>query len=331
MGQIAESVLAALFLAVAAPVTLWTCGAIYFDVCRERRWGRWAALSYALGVVLLFALLQPLWQAFAVFIGISALFLAWWFSQKPRNDRDWHPTAAVLPHAKIDGDVITIEHVRNFEYRTLEDFTPRYETRTYHLANLCGADVIFFVWEVSWMGHPVVVFDFGPNGRICMSIEVRYRMGQKYSIWRALYRQHELIFIAADERDIILRRTKYSKNQKAYLYHVNAKAEELRAVFLDYMNAINDLHRRPRWYHVVFWNCATTFYRLPSTPTRLNWRVIANGRLDWALYKDGRIDRTLPFDETRRLAYLNDIANAAPEEGFGDYIRKELERRRHER
>src|SRR5262249_3145391 len=137
-------------------------------------------------------------------------------------------------------------------------------------------------WEVSWMGHPVLVFDFGADGRICMSIEVRFRKGQHYSIIQGLYRQQELIFLAADERDVILRRTKYSQNQKAYLYRVTAGAEELRAVFLDYVDAINSLYEKPRWYHVIFTNCTTAFYRLPSTGYRFDWRVIANGRLDWA-------------------------------------------------
>jgi len=160
---------------------------------------------------------------------------------------------------------------------------------------------------------------------------VRFRKGDRYSVLRGLYRQHELIFLAADERDVILRRTKYSRNQKAYLYPVKAGPEELRAVFLDYVDAINSVFEKPRWYHVIFTNCTTAFYRLPSTRYRFDWRVIANGRLDRALYKDGRIDRTLPFAELRRLAYLNDVANAAPEEGFGDHIRRELERRRDER
>ena len=83
--------------------------------------------------------------------------------------------------------------------------------------------------------------------------------------------------------------------------------------------------------HVLFTNCTTSFYKLPSTQVRWDWRVIANARLDRALYQDGRLDRTLPFKELRRLAYLNDIANTAPATGFGDHIRRELERRRHER
>src|SRR5262249_30831880 len=152
--------------------------------------------------------------------------------------------------------------------------------RTYHLANLRGVDVIFFVWEVAWMGHPALVFDFGCDGRICMSIEERFRKGQHYSIIRGFYRQQELIFLAADERDVIRRRTKYSQGQKAFLYHLAAGADELRAVFLDYVDAINNLYEKPRWYHVIFTNCTTAFYRLPSPRYRFDWRVIANGRLD---------------------------------------------------
>jgi len=196
---------------------------------------------------------------------------------------------------------------------------------------LKGADIIFFNWGSPWMSHPVLVFDFGPDGRICGSIEVRYRKGQNYSILRSLYRQQELIFVVADERDVILRRTKCGKNQEALLYRFNASSEELRTTFLDYMEAINSLCQTPRWYHGLFANCTTTYYRLPSTRRRFDWRVLANGRLDRALYEAGRLDRTLPYEELRQNARLNDIANSAPENGFGDHIRREMERRRHER
>ena len=91
-------------------------------------------------------------------------------------------SVAVLPRAVRAGDAVTIENVRDFEYRTLHDYTPRYETRTYHFSNLRGADIIFFNWGVALMSHPVLVFDFGPDGRVCVSIEVRYRRGQRFSI-----------------------------------------------------------------------------------------------------------------------------------------------------
>jgi hypothetical protein len=160
---------------------------------------------------------------------------------------------------------------------------------------------------------------------------VRYRKGQTYSIVRSFYRQHELIFLVADERDVILRRTKFGRGQEALLYRFNVGSEELRAAFLNYVTAIIRLYESPRWYHGLCANCTTSFYRMPGRQFRCDWRVIANGRLDKALYDAGLLDQTLPFAELRRFAYLNEIANGAPEEGFGDYMRRELERRRHER
>jgi len=318
-------------LLASAVIAVWMSGAIYFDVCGGAKWARWVVLGWVVGLIALFAAWQPLWQPLVTLLAAESLFLVWWFRQKPSHDRDWDPSSAVLPRAVSAGDAVTIENVRNFDYRSLDDFTPRYESRTYHLANLQGVDVIFFKWGTSVLGHPVLVFDFGSDGRVCVSIEVRFRKGQKYSVVRGFYRQQAIIFIAADERDIILRRTKYSQGQEAYLYRLYTTAEELRHVFLDYVASINRLYDTPQWYHAVFANCTTSFYQLPSTQRRFDWRVIANARLDGTLYRSGRLDRTLPFPELRRSAYLNDIANHAPANGFGDHIRRELERRRHER
>ena len=214
-------------LLASALVAVWMAGAIYFDVCGGARWGRWVVLAWAVGVVAMFAAWRPLWQPIVALLGAESLFLAWWYRLKPSNDRDWDPSMAVLPRAVIAGDAVTIENVRNLEYRSIDDFTPQYETRTYHLSNLSGVDVIFFDWGDGLRGHPALVFDFGPDGRICMSIEARITKGQGYSVFRSLYRQQELIFVAADERDVILRRTKYSERQWAYLYRINSSVEEL--------------------------------------------------------------------------------------------------------
>jgi Domain of unknown function (DUF4105) len=305
-------------------------GAIYYDICRGARWGRLVVVAWVVVVGSLLVAWQPLWQPFVVLLGVFVLFLGWWLQQKPSQDRDWDPAVAVLPRAVRAGDAVTIEGVRNFEYRSLDDFTARYESRTVHLANLKAADIIFFNWGSSWMSHPVLVFDFGPEGHLCISIEVRYRRGQDYSVVRSLYRQQELIFLVSDERDAILRRTKFGRGQAAHLYRFNADPEELRAVFVEYVATINSLYELPRWYHGLCTNCTTSFYRLPGRRVRCDWRVIANGRLDRALYEGGRLDRTLSFPELQRVAYLSEIANNAPAFGFGDHIRRELERRRHE-
>jgi hypothetical protein len=306
-------------------------GAMYYDACGGGTPGRAAAATWLVAAAAAVALWRPTWQPLAALLGFTALFLAWWLRLEPSHDREWEPAVAVLPRATRDGDAVTFENVRNFEYRSLDDFDARYETRTYRLSNLRGADIIFFNWGLALMSHPVLVFDFGPDGRVCMSIEVRFRKGQQFSIARSLYRQQELIFLVADERDAILRRTKHGRPQEGHLYRFNATPEELRAALLDYVGAVNGIYEKPRWYHGLSANCTTSFYRLPSSRRRLDWRVVANGRLDRALYEGGRLDRSLPFEELKRLAQLNEAANAAPAEGFGDHMRRELESRRHDR
>jgi Domain of unknown function (DUF4105) len=131
----------------------------------------------------------------------------------------------------------------------------------------------------------------------------------------------------------VIRTNKFSERtgETTNLYRINSSVEELTRVFLDYVNMIDQLYDSPRWYHVRYTNCTTSFYKLPSTKFRWDWRVIANARLDRAVYQAGLLDRILSFKELRGLAYLNDIANTAPATGPGDHIRRELERRRHER
>ena len=48
---------------------------------------------------------------------------------QPSHDRPWRPEVAVMPRAFIDGDRVRITGVRNFEYRSRDDFTVRYEER----------------------------------------------------------------------------------------------------------------------------------------------------------------------------------------------------------
>lgn len=317
-------------VAFAGVSSLWIAGAIHFDVCGARRYGRWLALAWLVAVSALFISIDTV-DAFLVYLGVAIPFTIWWLFQKPSHDREWEPGVAVLPRAVINGDVIVIENLRNFDYPAPGEFTERYESRTVRLANLAAIDIIFFNWGVKWMSHPVLVFDFGPDGRVCISVEVRYRRGQNFAILRSLYRQQELIFVVADERDIILRRTRAEKPQETLLYRMKVSPEDARIAFMDYIHAVNDLFERPRWYHGVCMNCTTTYYRLPNSKLRLDWRVLLNGLLDRALYDDGRLDRSLPFEELRRIAYITELANTAPESGFGDHIRREMESRRHDR
>lgn len=252
------------------------------------------------------------------------LVFFWWWSQKPSNQRDWNPNFTNLARIKLEGDTVTIQNVRNTDYRTLHDFTTYYETRTQHLSSLVGVDVIITYWGSAWICHPMLVFDFGPDGRICISIEVRYRKGQKYGLLPSLYRQQEICYVFSDERDAILKRSKYSENHDVYLYRLSADNDEIQKVFLEYVVSANDLTQSPRWYHGLTTNCTTSIYRQRTRQVEWDWRWLFNGQLDQMIYDRKRLDTSIPFENLKQKSWVNEIANRAPVEGFGDAIRREL-------
>jgi hypothetical protein len=316
----------ALAVAVAVGVTLWMAGAVYFDVGDRLGFRRPLTLLWLVAVTALFVVWQPLWWPLLVLLGVFLPFLIWWLRLKPSQTRDWDPTVSRLPRAEVTGDVVRLHNVWQHDYRTFDDFTPNYVIRSVRLSNLTGVDILFFCWGSPWMSHPVLCFDFGPDGRVCFSIEVRFRKGQKYALLPSLYRQQEITVIVTDEYDAIARRAKYGTDT-GYLYRLHVSADRARTMFLDYVAAVNHLHRTPEWYHGLCANCTTTFYRLPNSRPHWDWRVLLNGRFDRALYEQKVLDTSVPFEVLKRSAYLNEVVKTAPRGGFGDHIRAELAKR----
>lgn len=311
-------------IVVASPIVAWLAGAIYYDVLGASKQAKWAAIAWAMLWTVAFLLWAPVWKPLALLLITLALFLAWWLRLRPSQQRDWDPHFAQVASIVMHGDVLTIHNVRNSEYHGVREGTARYETRTYRLSNLRGVDALILTWGSPWMSHPMFVFDFGPDGRICMSIEVRYRQGQRFHLLRTLFRQQELMYVVSDERDAILRRTKFMANHTLYLYRMDADDLSIRRFFLDYATSINRLAAAPRWYHGLTTNCTTSIYAQGRGHIQWDWRLLWNGTLDERLYELKFFDQRLPFARLKDLSRVNEVANAAPETGFGDYLRANL-------
>ncbi len=324
MEPLVDAVLRVLIYLVSAIIVLWTAGAVFFDVGRATVIGWVMSIAWILVAALAFLFWQPPQVPFAVLLVVFTLFVFWWFRQRPTHERDWHPNFTRLPSVEMDGDALRIHNLRITEYRGFQDMRPCFETRTVRLSRLRGVDILFLYWGSPWMSHPMFVFDFGSDGRICISIEVRYRLGQPYSFLRSLYRQQELMYVVCDERDAILKRTRYEKGEDLYLYRWSADAIDMRHILFDYVYSINQIAAEPRWYNGVTSNCTTSIYAQGRARIAWDWRVLFNGSLDRLMYERGRLDQSLPFEALKQQSRLNEIANSAPTEGFGDYIRSAL-------
>ncbi len=313
-----------LIYCISSLIVLWLAGALFYDVCRASRAGQLIVVVWLAVAIGTFILWVPAWKPFLALLIFFGVFLWWWFSQEPSHHRDWAPGFTELPRVALEGDTLTVQGVRNTDYHGIGESTTHYETRTYRLSEMQGVDALVLYWGSSWMCHPMFVFDFGSDGRLCISIEVRYRNGQQYSFLRSLYRQQELIYVVSDERDAILRRTKFLDGEDLYLYRLHTQALVTRSFFFEYANTINTLSERPRWYHGITTNCTTSIYAQGRGRMQWEWRMLFNGALDQLMYDRELLSQDLPFEELKQQSRVNDIANSAPVDGFSNHLRCEL-------
>ena len=252
---------------------------------------------------------------FVLFLGV----VAWEISIPPSNDRNWRPEVAVMPRAIVDGDHVRITGVRDFDYRSRNDFTVRYEEREVLLSHLTGLDFYISYWSEGLVGHTFLSFIFDNAPPLAISIETRPEVGEGFDPIASLFKQFELIYVVGDERDLVRVRTNY-RRETVYLYHLNSPAENARRLLLIYLARINELADRPEFYHLLSNSCTINIVRYANAAGRkgrFDIRHLLNGLVDGYLYHSGRVDTTLPFDELRRRSLINGAAKAA--DGAADF------------
>ncbi len=317
----------ALTMVAALLCTLWAGAALYFD-------SPFPSLRAPAAVLYLILLLVALWflrggrKWFMVAFGAFAIVALWWLSIKPSNDRDWQPDNAKTAYVDIKGDEVTIHNFRNCDYRTENDYTCQWESRSYNLANLSGVDIFITWWGSPWIAHPIVSFDFGDQGHVAMSIETRDVVGQGYSAIRGFFRQYALTYIASDERDVIRLRTNYRKDEEVYLFRTTVTPPMARNLFLKYLQRADSLHQRPEWYNALTNNCTTNIAvsaaQARDVRGRLDWRILLNGKMDEMMYEHGSlVTGRLPLPALKEQAHINAAARAAGDSpDFSALIRK---------
>ena len=290
----------ALSVIVVAGVS-WGAMALWFDGPESRVLAGVMAGGFALVSILSVTVVQPFLRGLAVTLLPVAAVALWWISIPPSNSRDWAPDVARTARATFDGSRVTIENVRNFKYRSELDYDQRWETRTLNLDGIHGVDLFLSVWGPTHIAHTITSWEFDDGQDLAISIETRKEKGQSYSALRGFFRQYELYYVVADERDLIGLRTNY-RGEQVYLYRIRVPASQARALLVDYLDEVNRLADHPQWYNALTQNCTTTIRghaQNIGAGGRLDWRLLANGHLDELLYERGQIDTSLPFAALR--------------------------------
>jgi len=305
---------------IALLASIWALGALSYDGP-----GLWFGLLGTFGVFAAMAWHRLHWRAWAIWCIWFTAVLVWWLGLKPSNEGEWQADVARIASAEVDGDVVTIRNVRNFDYYSEGDPTPRWEARKVRISQITGVDMAVTYWGSPYMAHPIVSFQFADSPPLCFSIETRKRIGQTYSAIGGLYRQFTLACIVADERDVIRVRTNYREGEQVYLYRLTLTPEQARVRFIEYLATLNRLHEQPRWYNAITTNCTTAIRSQHPVGERIpwDWRILVNGKADKMLYERGAlVTGGLGFDELKQRSHINPAASAANNDpGFSGRIR----------
>ena len=274
-------------------------------------------------------------KIFSVILLIAIIALAIFvFSQKPSNDRDWNDDQKVLAYAERDGNLVTVHNIRNFAYRASDDYDVAYYDKTFDLDKIKTVDYIVEPFsDFRGLAHTFLAFGFenetGGIDYIDISVEIRKEKGEGYSPWKGMARQYELMYVVADEEDVIKLRTNYRKDP-VYLYPIDTFLEKKQLLFWDMLERANHLKDNPEFYNTIFSTCTTNILDhvnkiRQEKITKWDYRIFFPGYSDKIAYDVELLDTDLPFDEAREKFQINDLAEGWQEdENFSEVIRGHL-------
>ena len=309
-------------------LTAWSVLAVFFTDLSGGASPRYIAA--ALTAIILIACLfffRPARYRLVAFAAGFLLVVVWFFSRQPSNTRDWQPDVDRVARIDINGDRVVVHNVRNFDYRSETDFTPAWEDRTYDLSTLKTADYILSYWGSRTIAHGIVSFEFSDGEHLAVSIETRKETSEAYSAVQGFFRQYELIYIFADERDVLRLRTNYRK-EDVYVYRTRVGPDAARRIFMSYADTANQLHDHPEFYNALTGNCVTGIIPHaragnPDTTARAwSWDILLPGNSARRAYRNGNIDTSMPFEEVEARSHVNLAALAADRDpNFSNKIR----------
>ena len=320
-----------LMIAVIVGMTTWGACALYYGDSQTSTIQTVLMAGYVfIGLLTVITLGMPRRHShmFMVFGILFMCVVLWWLRIAPTNDRQWAQDVETLAYATIEGDLVTMHNVRNFDYKSEFKFKPAYYTKTYDLNELENIDLFSTYWMGPAIAHTMLSFNFGEGGHLVVSIEARKEKGEGYSTIKGFFRQFELIYIVADERDLVRLRTNYRKNpiEDVYLYPVHSSKESAKQVFLEYIKEINTLNKEPAFYNTFFENCTTIIWvhtLVNQAHIKFSWQILVSGYLPEYLYENGRLGRHLSFAEMQQRAHINNTAKEADQASdFSKRIRK---------
>ena len=295
----AAPVAAGLIGCALAPIALWSLLGIAVIAGNGFAWG------VALVVVAAALLGGPAGRRVAAgtILVVAVLTLLWVFARQPRDDRQWWAETSRVPEVRMEaeGRFVDLKNVRAFRWRRYDLADPaEWIERRVDLHALSRVELVLEPFPGNdRFAHSMLSFSFDDGSPpLVVSVEARKEQGERFGLLPGLFRQFELIYVLADEQDVLGKRA--IDGRRLYLFPIRADREWVRELFVDLVTRAAALQQEPAFYHSLRSNCTTALLqhvnRRLDPPIPLGREIVFNGRAAAWLHRHGYLDTELEFE-----------------------------------
>ncbi|GLQ34419.1 membrane protein [Amylibacter marinus] len=305
-----------------AVLAFWGFGAIWFRGL--------PVLGVLYGILALAAIWGVYSADFRFWIGFalaSVVLCIWWIRIEPRLDLNWQEALRHTVTGQIEGDIVRLHNIRDFDWQADGTVNARWYDDDFRLSEIASVDVILSYWDSPRIAHTLVSFGFQDGRYVTFSVEIRKQVGQEFSTIGGFFKEYELAFVAATERDIVRLRTSVrDPREEVYLYPIKTTLEDRIDLFKAYVERANQLAGTPEFYHTITANCTTVVYALVKQfrpDVRFDKSILVSGDLPEMFEKRDMLDWDAPLGDVRARARINARADAVTgAEEFSHKIRE---------
>lgn len=203
------------------------------------------------------------WKKPIVVIAVALFIIAFvlLLLEKPKRYRNWIESCKKPPVVRFPNEeVVKIDNVREFKWRSVDDYDAAWVTHSYYLDQLDSLDLILEpLGDSKLFAHSMLSFGFGPERRVVISAEVRKEEGESFSLIPGLYKQFELIYQVNSERDALTLRS-CQEGTQLYILPIKASKDFMKSLFVSLTAKAGKLTDEPEFYHSLRANCTTELF-----------------------------------------------------------------------